>query len=527
MKKYIAYFVAGSLSINSGFSQFNPSAENWTIPSLENSFAAEDQVQGTNYTVMDFNGDGLPDLIDAQNQATGVSWNDGSFSYWKVYLNNGDGFNSTAQNWTLPYLENSFAAEDQVQSTGYAVMDFDGDGRPDLIDAQDHTTAQCWFDGSFPYWKVYLNTGTGFNSVAENWTIPTLESSLAFQDQVQSDNYTVMDFNGDGLPDLIDAQDQTTASSWNDGSSSFWRVFINTGSGFAISAENWWLPYLENSFTLEDQVQGTGYSVIDFDGDGLPDLVDAQSHTTSECWFDGSSPYWKVYKNDGSSFSASASNWTLPILENSLAFQDQVQSDNYTVMDFNGDGRPELIDAQNQATSSSWNDGSFSYWKVYENLGTGFVSSAVNWTVPYLENSFASEDQVQGINYSVMDFNGDGSPDLIDAQDHTTGVSWNDGALTYWKVYLNEDVFSSVSIDEYETNSMEEIHAYPNPTNQWLTLEIEDEIDEILVLDIMGKEVMRLNKPSETIDLSSLANGSYVLQIVAPEQTYSTKIVKE
>src|SRR6186713_956304 len=135
------YLISAIILIStSASSQFNLAPQNWTVPYLENSFTAEDQVQGTNYTVMDFNGDGKPDLIDAQNHATSQSWNNGVNSFWRVYMNSGSAFGVTPEDWYLPDLENSFAAEDQVQGANYTVMDFNGDGSPDLIDAQNQAT---------------------------------------------------------------------------------------------------------------------------------------------------------------------------------------------------------------------------------------------------------------------------------------------------------------------------------------------------------------------------------------------------
>lgn len=515
------------LSLNSN-AQFNLTPENWTLPYLENTFAAEDQVQSTNYTVMDFNGDGKPDLIDAQNHATGESWNDGSVSHWKVYINNGSGFNSTPQNWTLPYLENTFAAEDQVQSTNYTVMDFNGDGKPDLIDAQNHATGESWNDGSVSHWKVYINNGSGFNSTPQNWTLPYLENTFAAEDQVQSTNYSVIDFNGDGKPDLVDAQNHATGESWNDGAVSHWKVYINNGSGFNSSPQNWTLPYLENTFAAEDQVQSTNYSVIDFNGDGKPDLIDAQNHATGESWNDGAVSHWKVYINNGAGFNSSPQNWTLPYLENTFAAEDQVNSTNYSVVDFNVDNKPDLVDAQNHATGESWNDGAVSHWKVYINNGSGFNGSAENWTLPFLENTFAAEDQVFSTNYTVMDFDGNGSVDLIDAQNHATGESWNDGSVSHWKVYLNTTV---ITTGISEITELQNISTYPNPTNGPTTINLNEleGTSHITITNSLGAVIMKdvvTDQSNYNFDLTEYNTGLYFISVTNNNQTYISKIMK-
>jgi hypothetical protein len=350
-------------------------------------------------------------------------------------------FPTTAQNWNIPTMESSGTNLDQVNGANYSLVDINGDGKADLVDAQDQGTGSVWFSGN-PYWKVYINSGSGFNSTAVNWTIPTMESSGANMDQVSGANYSLVDINGDGKPDLVDAQDQGTGSVWFSGSP-YWKVYINSGTGFNMTAENWTIPSIESSGTLMDQTSGVNYSLVDINGDGKPDLVDAQDQGTSSVWFSGS-PYWKVYINSGSGFNSTAVNWTIPTMESSGANMDQVSAANYSLVDINGDGYPDLVDAQDQGTGSVWFSGS-PYWKVYLNNGTSFNLTAQNWNIPTMESSGANLDQVYNANYSLVDINGDSWPDLVDAQDQGTGSVWFSGA-PYWKVYINSgNAFASTA----------------------------------------------------------------------------------
>src|SRR5690606_12794489 len=143
----------------------------------------------------------------------------------------------------------------------------------------------------------------------------------------------------------------------------------------------------------------------------------------------------------------------------------QVSSSNYSLVDVNGDGSLDLVDCQDNASGVVWLTGSsLPYWKVYLNNGFNFKTTAENWTIPVMENSTGALDQVSSSNYSLVDINGDGNPDLVDCQDNASGVVWLTGSsLPYWKVYLNTSTFPFLAIDEISNQN--DLHVYPNPTN--------------------------------------------------------------
>ena len=89
MKKIVLFLLLGTST--SVIGQFNPTAQNWNIPTAgELDWKVFESI--SRHNVVDFDGDGLPDFIDSENQnTTGTSdvWTSGSQQYWKVYLNNG------------------------------------------------------------------------------------------------------------------------------------------------------------------------------------------------------------------------------------------------------------------------------------------------------------------------------------------------------------------------------------------------------------------------------------------------------
>ena len=100
--------------------------------------------------------------------------------------------------WTIPPMEIYAQDLDQVSDINYSLIDINGDGYPDLIDAEDEGTNGVWLTGAnVPYWKVYLNNGgTSFSTTAQNWTIPVMEFYATDLDQVNNTNYSLLDING-------------------------------------------------------------------------------------------------------------------------------------------------------------------------------------------------------------------------------------------------------------------------------------------------------------------------------------------
>ena len=354
------------LSTGSGFS---PTAIQWNIPATLDSY--EEYVNYNNHVVIDMNGDGKPDLVDSEDEATAgaqVFYN-GNQKYWKVYLNTGSGFSATPIQWNIPAVLDTY--EEQVNYTLHAVIDMNGDGKPDLVDSENsatETVPDVFYNGNQKYWKVYLNTGSGFSPTALQWNIPpTLDS---YEEYVNYNNHVVIDMNGDGKPDLVDSEDEATSGAqlFFNGNQKYWKVYLNTGSGFSPTSIQWNMPATLD--TYEEQVNYTLHAVIDMNGDGKPDLVDSEDEATSDSqvFYNGSQKHWKVYVNTGSGFSPTALQWNIP--QTLDTYEEYVNYNNHVVLDMNGDGKPDLIDSENEATNNTadvFYNGNQKYWKVYLN----------------------------------------------------------------------------------------------------------------------------------------------------------------
>lgn len=65
---------------------------------------------------------------------------------------------------------------------------------------------------------------------------------------------------------------------------------------------------------------------------------------------------------------------------------------------------------------------------------------------------------------------------------------------------------------------------YPNPTTGIIKINAIN-IENISLYDSLGRLVF--STESDTIDMSSFANGNYTLKVLTQDNSYSTKIVKQ
>ncbi len=237
-------------------------------------------VNPVSVAVSDVNGDGKPDLIVA---ATGSN-PDFTDSGVSVLLGNGDGtFQAAAY----------YAAGPTARSM--AVGDFNGDGKPDLAVTQEGT-AHSFTDSAV---SVLLGNGDGTFQPAVNYGAGSMPVSVA-----------VGDFNGDGKPDLVVADLGQLAN--NPGVS----VLLGNGDGTFQDAVGF-----DFDTTGGRNYEPLSIAVGDFNGDGKPDLVVANSQF----------PAISILLGNGDGTFQAAVNFDAKLGPRSVALGD-----------FNGDGKPDL-----------------------------------------------------------------------------------------------------------------------------------------------------------------------------------------
>jgi RHS repeat-associated protein len=220
--------------------------------------------------------------------------------------------------------------------------DFNGDGRTDLL---------VWnYPGLPSEYSLLLAEETHFQTA-----IPTgIQSTTGNQDAVVSG-----EFNGDGMADLL---------IWN-AAGVHYDIYLATGQGFAPPIATG----VPNAFsTTDSNIEG------DFNGDGLTDIM---------VWDLPSNPgKYTLYRCLGSGFGA-------PIVTNVTGGQDGVDNVHQNVVDFNGDGKTDVITWNTPSQNSRYN--------ITLSSGAGYRPPCAT-AIPALSSMVLPGD-----------FNGDGKTDLL------------------------------------------------------------------------------------------------------------------
>ncbi len=240
----------------------------------------------TGWQIADLNGDGRADFI----YSNGSAGKD-------AFINNGNGWTEDTS-WDLPGNPNDCDALNAIQ-----IVDLNGDGLPDVVFSDARTGGGC------TYIAAYINNGHGWTQ-DDAWHPPM----ILIQDMNPAGPQFI-DVNGDGLPDLVYANDTNFSGDY--------RVYINNGHG--------WTQDISYHLPMGLTFNGVPYGVqlVDVNGDGLPDFVYANDTYTSSDY--------RVYINNGHGWTQNNS-WNLPrgmTLDN-VPYGVQLA-------DVNGDGLPDYL----------------------------------------------------------------------------------------------------------------------------------------------------------------------------------------
>lgn len=373
----------------------------------------------------------------------------------------------------------SFASKSVIDSTiSYpvylAVGDLNGDQSPDLA-----TVGQTYGEV-----VIYLNNGSG------DFIKQEVDSGTIFLNAL-----VVQDFDNNGSPDIVVIGQHSIDFYRNNGSASFTKEHILTTQTSPNILE---CMYIETA---------------DMNNDGNPDVITAETIGGV------------VYYNDG------AGNFTPQLITSEQFITRLVHA-----VDINNDGFKDVIVQHSTGDIKLYlNNGD----ETFQLEGTIFNSAAIT--------SMAS-----------VDADADGFQDLYMAYSNKVRMLYNNGDETFSGqtfLYENNSLFTNeVLIANIDSNSdpefiwsavggtlayhkstvlglasgkVTEIQIYPNPTSDLICLESSEEIHRIHLFNLHGEKItIGESANTATIDLSALAAGSYLLEVIGKNSTIKRIITK-
>ncbi|MGV3612765.1 MAG: T9SS type A sorting domain-containing protein [Fluviicola sp.] len=428
-------------------------------------------------------------------------------------------FSGFSQFGPINIVDNSSAS---IGIRRIVAADLNNDSKNEIIVAQA-------FNNNLAY---YFNTGNGIFS---NKLI--IDSTLSYPVYVASG-----DLNGDNSVDLasIGQTDGEVVIYLNDGVGSFTKQEIDSGNSFL------------NALVMND-----------FDNNGTQDLVIIGQHSID------------LYRNNGSAL------FTKEHILTTATSPNVLECMYIETADMNNDGHPDLVTAETIGGVIYYNDGAGNFTPATftsEQLITRLVHAVdvnndgfkdvilqhstgdVKWYTNngdetfQLEGTLFNSPQINSM--QSVDADADGFQDLYMAYSNKVRMLFNNGNETFGTqtfLYENNSLFTNeVAIANLDSNNDPEfiwsaaggtiayhkstvlniselntrdLQVYPNPTADWMQIEFSEPIQEIHLFNTQGQQIVLQHNLTE-INLSELAAGTYILEVIGEHATVKRRIIK-
>lgn len=175
------------------------------------------------------------------------------------------------------------------------------------------------------------------------------------------------------------------------------------------------------------------------------------------------------------------------------------------------------------------------YYKIV--LPTGY-----NYTItPRIHDSYNSGDGKKYTLDGLFSYSTDGLTWSDTFDDVMTGnISLNGGGRTiYFRVtpyftgeigtYLLTMSLTRTSTLNIDSNQISDnIKVYPNPANSFIEIKGLEIAANLSIYNLLGQEVLtRIIVPNDTVEISSLSQGVYIVKVHSQEGSFETKLIKE
>ena len=413
------------------------------------------------YTVGDYNGDGITDIACIREYPYNTSYNCIELYHGKV-INGTVSFVSDYNYSSRTFAKSYYFRDWKTIMGNFYSPDFDGDGKADLY-IPEHVDVTGIKQFQFRFFTGALaGGGFGYNYVAtpdypvlahgdierngkddiviieknqSNGKYPgsiiglgsgTSLTSMPFDFELSSkpEKMFVADFNGNGLSDVI--------IFYNGGYKIFWN------QGYGISTSTLSNSNVYSSSTIEDNWM---IRMGDFNGDGLPDFIMNESGGGNS----GNSSWYFALNNGNGTFSKYLA-CSIPVFDQTFTDKDNGRFD-CQVLDLDLDGKSDVViqkamyDKHDDMLSSPW--GVYRETHTYWMRSTGTTLSQVSYA--HSTNEEDAKILVTG------DFNGDGKADLINY-----GYNCYNGSSTTqsWRYYKNPYLYTKSGMIASVTSGM-------------------------------------------------------------------------
>ena len=123
---------------------------------------------------------------------------------------------------------------------------------------------------------------------------------------------------------------------------------------------------------------------------------------------------------------------------------------------------------------------------------------------------------------TISHWAGIGTPNPFKSGTIPAQERYEDGTL-----FINSCGDNTMNVQALQNSS---ISIYPNPVINMLNYNVNKDIERIEVYNLLGQNIKNYGSNDfldNSIDLSSLTNGVYLLKFYAQSQVYTTKVSKE
>ncbi|KAB8067088.1 hypothetical protein BDV29DRAFT_163766 [Aspergillus leporis] len=316
------------------------------------------------------NGDLFMNYMDYTNDATTIMFTKAQVARMDATLS-GPRASLAGPNFQNFILHTGTALHITDETFAFAMTDWNGDGRPDLVaikksNTGTNTTEVHILSGASNFQDFILHTGTALHITDETFA------------------FAMTDWNGDGRPDLVAIKKSNTGTNTTEvhilsGASNFQNFILHTGTALHNTDETF------------------AFAMTDWNGDGRPDLVAIKKSNTG-------TNTTEVHILSG------VSNFQDFILHTGTALHNTDETFAFAMTDWNSDGHSDLIAIEKSSTGTNSTE-------------ILIFSGALNYQNLLTQTSTALHNTDKSFDFAVTDWDGTGRPDLVAIKKRNTGTN--------------------------------------------------------------------------------------------------------